>query len=148
MSKVGPTFKGGVLLFAVVFVLGAAGMYGGAQLVDEEKVAAADGGGGVPGGPVNVTVLGQNILFSPRNIVASPGAQVTVIFDNRDAGVQHNIHFFANRGRTATLARSEIITGPAVDPPLTFTAPTAAGNYPFICDVHPDTMTGTLTVRE
>ena len=148
MSKLGPSFKMGALLFVLAFGISALGLYGGAQLVDVEEVASADGGGDgdVPGGPVTVTIKGQNLLFSPRGITASADAQVTVTFDNQDAGVLHNIQFFANRNRSATLAKSEVKQGPIQDT-LTFTAPSAPGNYPFICDVHPDTMTGNLTVR-
>ena len=147
MSKLGPNFKIGMLLFILVFAGSAALLYGGAQLVDEEKVAASDGGGGgVPGGPVNVTVVGKNTLFAPRSINASSGAQVTVTFDNQDAGVLHNIHFFANRGRTADLGKTEIAAGVASHT-VSFSAPAAAGSYPFVCDVHPDTMTGTLVVQ-
>jgi plastocyanin len=136
-----------MLIFVLVFAGSAALLYGGAQLVDEEEVAAADsGGGGTPGGPVTVTVVGKNSTFAPRAINASSGAQVTVTFDNQDAGVPHNIHFFANRNRSSDLGKTEITAGPAQHT-VNFTAPTAAGSYPFICDVHPDTMTGTLAVK-
>jgi plastocyanin len=137
-----------MLLFVLVFAGSAVLLYGGAQLVDEEQVAAADdgGAGGTPGGPVTVTIVGKNSQFAPRSVVASAGAQVTVTFDNQDAGVLHNIQFFANRNRTGELGKTEISAGPAQHT-VSFTAPAAPGSYPFICDVHPDTMTGTLTVR-
>lgn len=147
MSKLGPNFKLGTLLFVLVFGLSAVALYGGAQLVDEENVAAADGGGGeVPSGPVNVTIVGKNLLFDPRSVTAAAGASVTVVFDNEDTGVLHNIHFFANRNRSSSLAQSEVAAGPNQHT-VNFTAPSAPGNYPFICDVHPDTMTGNLVVR-
>ena len=136
------------MLFLVAFGVSAAGLYAGAQLVDVADPVSVDGGdGGVPGGPLNVTIVGRNLLFEPRTVTASAGAQATVIFDNQDAGVLHNIRFYANRNRTATLAATEVKPGPAQDT-LNFTVPTTPGNYPFICDVHPDTMTGNLTVRE
>lgn len=147
MSKLGPNFKLGTLLFVLVFGLSTAALYGGAQLVHVEEAASADGGDDfVPGGPVNVTIVGKNILFEPRSVTASAGAAVTVVFDNQDAGVLHNIHFFGNRNRSSSLAQSPVKAGPAQDT-VTFTAPSAPGNYPFICDVHPDTMTGNLVVR-
>ena len=147
MSKLGPSFKAAMLLFILVFGISASSLYAGALWVDDEPTESADGGpGGTPGGPVNATIVGQNLVFSPRTINATAGAQVTVTFDNQDAGVLHNIHFFANRNRSADLAKSELKPGPATDT-LSFTAPSAPGTYPFICDAHPDTMTGNLSVR-
>ena len=147
LSRLGPSFTVAALLFVLAFGVSAAALYGGAQLVDVEEVATTGGDGSVPGGPVNATIVGQNLQFSPRTITASPGAQVTVTFNNQDAGVLHNIRFYANRNRSATLAASEVKAGPASDT-LNFTAPAAPGTYPFICDVHPDTMTGNLSVSE
>jgi plastocyanin len=135
-----------MLLFILAFGVSAASLYAGALWVDDEETASADGGGEVPAGPVSVTIIGQNLAFNQRTINASAGAQVTVTFDNQDAGVLHNIHFFANRNRTAPLASSELRPGPATDT-ISFTAPAAPGTYPFICDAHPDTMTGNLSVR-
>ncbi|MGE3983630.1 MAG: cupredoxin domain-containing protein [Dehalococcoidia bacterium] len=147
MSKLGPNFKLGTLLFVLVFGLSTAALYGGTQLVYVEKAASADADGGeAPSGPVTVTIVGKNILFETRSVTAAAGAEVTVTFDNEDAGVLHNIHFFANRNRSASLAQSPVKPGPAQDV-VKFTAPSAPGNYPFICDVHPDTMTGNLVVR-
>jgi plastocyanin len=148
MSKLGTNFKLGTLLFIIVFAGTGALLYGGTQLVKEDKVAAAGngGGGGTPGGPVTVTIVGKNLQFDPRTVNASPGAQVTVTFDNQDAGVLHNIQFFANKNRSSSLAQSEVSAGP-IQHTINFTAPTAPGNYPFICDVHPDTMTGNLVVK-
>ena len=146
MSRLGPSFKVAMLLFILAFGVSAASLYAGALWVDDEETASANGGGEVPAGPVNVTIIGQNLAFNQRTINASAGAQVTVTFENQDAGVLHNIHFFANRNRSATLAASELRPGPATDT-ITFTAPAAPGTYPFICDAHPDTMTGNLSVR-
>jgi plastocyanin len=93
-----------------------------------------------------VTIVGKNLQFDPRAVNASPGAQVTVTFDNQDAGVLHNIQFFGNKNRSSTLAKSDVSAGPTQHT-VNFTAPTAPGTYPFICDVHPDTMTGNLVVK-
>ena len=150
MTQLGPSFKFGALLFVLAFVVSAAALYGGAQLVDEEKPAsaAADGGGsGVPGGPVTVTIVAKNLTFNPRQIIASPNAPVTATLDNQDSGVLHNLAFYP--GRTASggpIAATETFQGPGTRQ-VSFKAPAAPGNYAFRCDVHPDTMNGTLTVR-
>jgi plastocyanin len=147
MSRLGPSFKVAMLLFILVFGISAGSLYAGALWVDDEESESADGGSSVaPGGPVSATIVGQNLAFNQRTINAGAGSPVTVTFDNQDAGVLHNIHFFANRNRSADLAKSDLKAGPASDT-LTFTAPSAPGTYPFICDAHPDTMTGNLSVR-
>jgi plastocyanin len=138
----------GSLVMLVVFGISAVLLYGGAKLVDTDTVAAVedDGGDVTPGGPVNVRVVGQNLLFSPRTVNASVGVPVTVNFDNQDAGVLHNIAFYTNRQATTPIKVGEIFPGVAARE-TTFTAPTAPGAYFFRCDVHPDTMTGTFNVR-
>jgi plastocyanin len=138
----------GALLMLVVFGISSVALFGGAQLVDEEEVAAEDGGedGGVPGGPVSVTVVARNLQFDRRSITASPGAQVTVTLNNQDAGVLHNIAFYTNRSASQSIAVGELFAGVA-SRDLQFNAPDRAGNYFYRCDVHPDTMTGAFAVR-
>jgi hypothetical protein len=140
--------KYGVLMLFAVFAISAVAMFGGAQLVDIEEAASADeeGGGGVPGGPVSVRIVAQNSLFDRRTIAASPGAQVTVTLVNNDAGVLHNIAFYTNRSASTKIAGTDPAPG-VVTEELRFTAPSSPGNNFFRCDVHPDTMTGTFSVR-
>ena len=149
MRRTPPNLKYGIALFAVAFLISAAGLYGGALLVEEKPSAAAENGvtnGGTPGGPVNVTIVARNIQFDKRTITASPGVSVTVTLDNQDAGVLHNTAFYTNRSATTRIAVGEIFAGVA-SRVLSFTAPSTPGNYFFRCDVHPDTMTGTFAVK-
>ena len=81
-----------------------------------------------------------------RSITASPGAQVTVTLQNQDSGVAHNIAFYTNNKATDSIAKGNLISGPATED-VSFTAPASPGNYFFRCDAHPDTMTGTFAVR-
>ena len=141
----------GMLVMVVVFGVSAALLYGGARLVDTDETATADeggdaGGGGVPGGPVSVRLVAQNLQFNPRTINASPGATVTVTLDNQDAGVLHNVAFYTNRSATTPIKVGGILPGVGSEV-VEFPAPSAAGTYFFRCDVHPDTMTGTFNVR-
>ena len=148
--QLGPNFKFGTLLLIVAFAVSAVALYGGSQLVDEDKVSAEAGGGEVGGpgggGPVSVHIVAKNLLFDKRTISAGSGAQITVTLDNQDAGVLHNIAFYTNRSATTKIAGTNPVAGPLVEE-IKFPAPSAPGNYFFRCDVHPDTMTGTLTVR-
>ena len=141
----------GAVLFLVAFAISAPVLYGATQLVKGDEATAAGGGGGgggggATGGPVTVNIVAQNILFNTKQITASAGVEVTIVMDNRDAGVPHNISFYTNRSASSAIFKGELITGPS-SVTEKFTSPSSPGNYFFRCDVHPDTMTGTFTVQ-
>lgn len=98
----------------------------------------------VPGATA-LTVKAEKLLFSPRTLSAAAGQPVQVTLENLDAGVLHNIAFYTNQSATTVIYKSPLEAGVRTDV-YTFTAP-AAGSYFFRCDVHPDTMTGSFTVR-
>jgi plastocyanin len=99
------------------------------------------GGGGEPGsGP---TVVAQNIAFDTQTLDLPPEAVTTITFDNRDAGVPHNISIYSDESLGETLFQGEIVTGPAAIPYEV--GPFPAGEYYFQCDVHPD-MNGAVRV--
>jgi plastocyanin len=76
----------------------------------------------------------KNFSFSPMSLTVKPGATVTVT--NNDS-VAHTVSATA-KGAFNTM---DINAGKTV----TFTAPTKAGSYPYICDIH-NYMKGTLVV--
>jgi plastocyanin len=77
------------------------------------------------------TIVIKNFSFRPSTLTVAPGAKVTVT--NEDA-VTHTVTSSAfNTGDV----------GPGAT--LTFTAPTKAGTYPYICSIH-TYMHGSLTV--
>jgi plastocyanin len=96
-------------------------------------------GGGVP------TVVAKDLAFQPAELSVAGEEEITIHFDNQDAGQLHNIQVFDGPDATApSLFDGELITGPAtVD--YVFEAP-PPGSYFFHCKVHPTQMTGTLTV--
>ncbi len=66
----------------------------------------------------------------------------TIIFDNKDQGIPHDIVVRDANGND--LAVSEIITGPMM---VQVAVPAlAAGAYPFVCTIHPN-MVGTITAE-
>ena len=65
--------------------------------------------------------------------------------NNQDAGILHNFSLYATSSASQRIYMGELHTGPGSFD-YTFTTP-QAGSYFFRCDAHPDTMTGTLTVR-
>ncbi len=93
-----------------------------------------------PASGVTLTVLAPSESFSPRSLSA-PAGSVTIVFDNQDTYLTHNIHFFSKSG---SIGMTDIMTGP-VKQTLALGA-LAPGSYPYKCDVHPQTMTGVLTV--
>jgi plastocyanin len=147
--RLGPNFKIGTLMLVVVFALATAGLFAGAQLVKDDSVAAGGGNGSdepAPSGPVTVRIVGKDQKFDKRSFTAGIGSQVTVTFDNQDPGVLHNIAFYTNRSATTKIGGTEVKPGPVVED-LHFAAPSSAGNFFYRCDVHPDTMTGTMVVK-
>jgi plastocyanin len=152
MLKPGINLKLGVPMLVIVFVASAFALYGGAQLVkpDQVQTAAADGGGGGAGpvgsGPVDVTIVAQNITFDQSTLTANAGQEFNVTLDNQDAGVIHNIAFYTDASASTPIQVGNLLTGPDSEV-VSFTAPSAPGTYYFRCDVHPDTMNGAFVVQ-
>ena len=137
----------GLMLFVAAFVISAVALYAGAIWVDSEETASATADDGTaPTGPVSVTLIAQNLTFDKRTIVAGAGVPVTVTLDNRDPGTLHNVGFYTNRSASQTIFKGELFAGPGTRTE-TFTAPSTPGNFFYRCDAHPDTMTGTFSVR-
>jgi plastocyanin len=116
-------FRGG----AVVLVLAAALL-----------LAACSGGGGSSGSSASSStstksITISNFMFSPMHEAVAPGSTVSVT--NKDS-VTHTLT--ATNGQFNT---SDIAPGQT----KTFTAPSKAGTYNYICDIH-QYMMGTIVV--
>jgi plastocyanin len=100
-------------------------------------------GGGVGGGGPSIAVAAQNIQFDTDTIELPADTASTIVFDNRDPGVQHNIAIYEDDTLATPLFEGELITGPTTIeyqiPPL------PAGEYFFHCVVHPS-MSGKVIV--
>ena len=90
-----------------------------------------------------LVLVARDIAFTPTEITMTSGTALTVVMDNQDAGVPHNVLLLGGPGEGAKLAKTEIVSGVAQArfsiPPL------VPGGYRFICEVHPN-MTATLQV--
>ena len=105
--------------------------------------ATPGGGGGGGGTATPSTVVAQALAFDTDQIALPPDAPSTIHFENKDAGVSHNIAFYTDSSLGTNLFRGQIITGPAL---IDYSIPALKpGTYYFHCDVHP-TMHGSVTV--
>ena len=76
----------------------------------------------------------DNFTFSPATLTVTPGEKVTVV--NKDS-TTHTVTATGNKA----FDTGDIASGATT----TFTAPSTAGSYPYICTIH-QFMHGTLTV--
>lgn len=139
-------------------------LLGGVLLSATYAGLAGSGGGGGGGGvtpPVGFdgTIIARNIAWVQTRFEAPPATEITIRVDNRDTGVPHNIAFYQGEtpgegpflaGCTSGCATDEVRTelepGPVIQE-LTFTTP-GAGTYAYMCEIHPNTMTGVMVVAE
>ena len=95
------------------------------------------------GGSITIKASGSTLKFDTNTLSAAAGA-VTIVFDNQDGGIPHNISVHeGSDAKGTTLGKTDLETGP-VKQELKLNL--KAGSYYFQCDVHPTTMKGTLTV--
>lgn len=107
-------------------------------------VAACGGGDDVargPEGPVTtLTITSTDSSFDIEAFEVPVGEEVTVTYENEHEGVPHNLHVDTGGPDEPT---TEVVEGP-VTQELTFTLE-EPGEVPYLCDVHPATMRGTIT---
>jgi plastocyanin len=84
--------------------------------------------------------------FDPKTLEGPANAPFTVVFDNEDATTgPHNWVLKDSAGTKIDIGDTSFFTGPARKE---YQIPALApGDYPFLCEVHPVAMTGTLTVK-
>ena len=90
-----------------------------------------------------IDISANNLKYSTDKLTATAGA-VTIVFDNQESGVPHNIHVFKGKSSSGDSAgQTDIESGPKKQ---TLKLDLTAGTYYYQCDVHPN-MNGTLTVN-
>src|SRR6185369_11010016 len=90
---------------------------------------------------VALDLTAQGTAFLETCLVAAPG-KFAINFDNKDAGVLHNVDVFDKQG-----GKSLGATDPALGPKQeTLDLDLQSGSYYFQCHIHPTQMFGTLAV--
>jgi plastocyanin len=90
-----------------------------------------------------LTVVARSIAFDPGCLAAPSNQALTIVLNNEDAGIPHNVSIYRDDGGSAF--HGAIVTGVRM---TTYqVSPLAPGTYSFRCDVHPAQMTGTFIVR-
>jgi plastocyanin len=84
--------------------------------------------------------------FDPKTLEAAADTPFTLVFDNQDNQTPHNLVLKNPDGsKVAISGDTAFFTGPGE---RTHEVPALdAGDYQYVCEVHPTTMVGTLTVK-
>jgi len=107
-----------------------------------------DGGGNAGGGTIAVTdgaveLSAADIAFDANVIQATAGEAFTITFTNNDT-VPHNVSVYTEEDG------EEIVLGDVIDGGATVEVEVPAldaGEYFFVCDIHPNEMTGSVVVE-
>jgi plastocyanin len=120
----------------------AAWTYAPAPSITPPPSASADASASAApsGAPGGITLVAQNIAFDTSTIAAPADEAFQIVLDNQDPSVPHDVAIKDASG--TEVFKGETFPGVATRtydvPPLT------AGEYEFVCTVHPN-MVGTLT---
>jgi cytochrome c oxidase subunit 2 len=97
----------------------------------------------------SLQITADNTAFDTKCLAAPANQPFTVAFDNKQAGVPHNVAIYTDPSATKLLggatSAADTITGPATTTYHVSALP--AGTYFFRCDVHPSAMFGTFVVK-
>jgi plastocyanin len=96
------------------------------------------------GAVTTLDLVAKDLLFDKESIETPAGEPFDVRLDNQDS-VPHNFSIYTDETAATPIFQGDIVQGVAN---ITYSLPGLdAASYFFRCDVHPTTMTGTLTVK-
>jgi plastocyanin len=96
------------------------------------------------GNPNLVVISAVGIKYEQDTLTAPAGAAFQIQFQNKDAGVPHNVSLHTGGSTGPEIFKGTIFNG--VETRTYDIAALDAGAYAFVCSVHP-TMIGTLNVE-
>jgi plastocyanin len=123
-------FRGGALVMVLAGALLLAACSSGSS---GSPKAAASGGSSAGATSTNAITI-SNFMFSPMSVSVAPGSTVSVT--NKDS-VAHTLTATGGQFDTGDISGGQT---------KTFTAPSKAGTYNYICNIH-QYMMGTIVVR-
>jgi plastocyanin len=91
-----------------------------------------------------VVISAVDIKYEQDTLTAPAGTPFQIQFENKDAGVPHNVSLHTGGSTGAEIFKGTIFNG--VETRTYDIAALSAGAYAFVCSVHP-TMIGTLNVE-
>ena len=91
-----------------------------------------------------ITLTADNLEFDAPCLVANAGEAFTIHLNNLEA-VPHDVAVYREEARTNEIMRGEPVTQAEMDYPVDALD---AGEYYFVCTIHPAEMNGTLYVVE
>ena len=108
------------------------------------SAASAGASAGASGNLNVVQISALGVKYEQTAVTAPADTPFQVSFENKDAGVPHNVSLHLGDVNGAELFKGEVFPGVAT---RVYDVPALdAGSYAFVCTVHP-TMIGTLTVE-
>ncbi|HVL88776.1 MAG TPA: cupredoxin domain-containing protein [Actinomycetota bacterium] len=99
----------------------------------------------MPSGPTVQVAAENSNEFVQTRVSAPAGVEFSIVFENRESGVPHNVAIYTDDTAKTSVVVGELFPGPAT---RVMRVPALdAGTYFFRCDVHPRDMTGRLVVE-
>ena len=113
-----------------------------AWLADQKKKQAS----GCPDDTTPGQIIAKGTAFNKDCLAEPANKAFTLTFDNQDAGVPHNVTIFKGRdANSGALVQKPPFPGPKSEQ---YQVPALKPDrYYYHCDVHPNSMTGTLVVK-
>jgi plastocyanin len=111
--------------------------------VNKGGTAAEPGSGSSGPAPSGPTLTAENVQFTTSSLSLPADQPVTLHFDNKDS-TAHNVGIFDKEGGKELFKGTVINGGTATDYKVD---PLKAGTYYFQCDLHPDSMNGSVSVK-
>jgi plastocyanin len=124
----------------LLVVSAACGDDGGSSGADDDPTVSTQPSDCAVAEAHRVTIVAKDLAWSTDCIQAPEGVALTVVVDNQDDGVNHDLHITGLPGQPATPLEAGKVTQE-----LDLGSDLTAGRYDFVCDIHPN-MTGTLEV--
>ena len=114
-------------------------------LANNDSAPAESGGDHPPGEDTGaITVVASGVAFDTDKLELKADTETTITLDNQDS-VPHNLSIYEDDSAEADLyVGAEVAAGATADNEI---PALEAGEYFFRCDLHPSSMTGTVTVE-